>query len=71
VTSSTPGRTATPAGTPHIVTYVVKKGDDVYGIARHFSVTPALIISANDLKDPSKIKIGQALHIPVVAAVAP
>ena len=64
-------RTPTPAATPHLVTYVVKKGDDVYGIARRFSVTPALIISANDLKNPSKIKIGQALHIPVVGSAAP
>lgn len=70
-TSATPGRTATPTATPHLVTYVVKRGDDVYSIARRFSVTPALIISANDLKNPSKIKIGQVLHIPVVGSHTP
>lgn len=69
--SATPRRSATPAATPHLVTYVVKKGDDVYAIARRFSVTPALIISTNGLKEPSKIKIGQTLHIPVVGSGVP
>jgi LysM repeat protein len=49
-----------------MVTYVVQKGDDVYALARRFSVTPAAIISANALKNPSALKIGQILHIPVV-----
>jgi membrane-bound lytic murein transglycosylase D len=58
--------TVTPSATPHMVTYTVKKGDDVYGIARHFGVTPAAIVSANNLTNPSKIKIGQVLKVPVV-----
>ena len=51
-----------------MVAYTVQKGDDVYAIARHFSVTPAAIITANDLKNPSQIKIGQVLQIPVNGA---
>jgi membrane-bound lytic murein transglycosylase D len=58
--------TVTPSATPHMVAYTVKKGDDVYGIARHFGVTPAAIVSANNLTNPSKIKIGQVLKVPVV-----
>jgi membrane-bound lytic murein transglycosylase D len=60
--------TATPSATPHMVAYTVKKGDDVYGIARRFGVTPAAIVSANNLTNPSKIKIGQVLKVPVVGA---
>jgi LysM repeat protein len=58
--------TVTPSATPHMVAYTVKKGDDVYGIARRFGVTPAAIVSANKLTNPSKIKIGQVLKVPVV-----
>jgi LysM repeat protein len=56
----------TPAGTPHVVSYTVQRGDDVYAIARRFGVTTAAIARANDLKDPSQIKAGQVLHIPIV-----
>jgi len=54
-----------------MVTYVVKKGDDVYALARRFSVTPAAIVSANTLKNPSALKIGQVLHIPVIGTYTP
>ena len=57
---------AVPAATPHLINYVVQKGDDVYALARRFGVPPAAIISANALKNPSALKIGQVLHIPVV-----
>ena len=51
-----------------MVSYTVKKGDDVYAIARRFGVTPAAIITANDLANPNKIKVGQTLKVPVVGS---
>lgn len=43
--------------------YVVKKGDSIYKIADKYGVTPGDILNLNDLKEPSKIYIGQVLKI--------
>ena len=77
VSSSPPVQTsaapvATPAPTPVAsaatasgTTYVVKKGDTLYGIATRHKVTVKAILAANpDIKDPNFIKIGQKLVIP-------
>jgi LysM repeat protein len=44
--------------------YTVKTGDNVYTIALQYKVETAEIIAANNLEDPSKIKVGQVLIIP-------
>ena len=49
---------------PSVVTYVVKPGDTIYGIARMYHVDPAAIIAANHLPNPSWIYPGQVLVIP-------
>ncbi|MGM0640449.1 MAG: L,D-transpeptidase family protein [Thermotogota bacterium] len=43
--------------------YVVKKGDSIYKIAEKYGVTPGDILNLNDLKEPSRIYIGQVLKI--------
>jgi len=43
--------------------YVVKKGDSIYKIAKEYGVTPGDILNINDLKEPSKIYVGQVLKI--------
>lgn len=43
--------------------YVVKKGDSIYKIAEKYNVTPGDILNLNDIKEPSKIYIGQVLKI--------
>jgi lipoprotein-anchoring transpeptidase ErfK/SrfK len=43
--------------------YVVKKGDSIYKIADKYGVTPGDILNLNDLKEPSKIYVGQVLKI--------
>lgn len=43
--------------------YVVKKGDSIYKIADKYGVTPGDILNLNDLKEPSKIYIGQVLKV--------
>ena len=50
--------------------HVVAAGETVYGLARTFSVPAEAILSANGIKDPSKIKAGQKLLIPTVHKVA-
>jgi phosphate transport system substrate-binding protein len=44
-------------------TYVVKKGDNLYGIASHFGTTVAELKRINGLKD-NNIRVGQKLKIP-------
>ncbi len=45
--------------------YVVKSGDTVAAIAKKFSVTPAALMSENNIKDAKKLKAGQKLVISV------
>ncbi len=47
--------------------YVVKSGDTVAAIAKKFSVTPAALMSENNIKDAKKLKAGQKLVISVAA----
>ncbi|NMC48870.1 MAG: LysM peptidoglycan-binding domain-containing protein [Desulfovibrio sp.] len=47
--------------------YVVKSGDTVAAIAKKFSVTPAALMSENNIKDAKKLKVGQKLAISVPA----
>ena len=46
-------------------TYIVQKGDTVYGIAKKFGTTQAEIFSLNGLSAQSVIKVGQKLKVPV------
>lgn len=45
-------------------TYMVKKGDTVYGIARKFHVKPIDIMQANGIDKNTTLYIGQTLEIP-------
>ncbi|MHB8398198.1 MAG: LysM peptidoglycan-binding domain-containing protein [Candidatus Limnocylindrales bacterium] len=59
--------TATPAPTP--LTYTVKPGDTLGGIATRYGMTQTQILQANpQIKDPNKIAIGQVIVIPGTAA---
>ena len=44
--------------------YVVAKGDNPYSIAKKLHVSYNDLIAANDIKDPTKIQIGQKLKVP-------
>jgi len=44
--------------------YVVRSGDNLYQIARRFSVSVDDIVSANQLQNPDVLAVGQALVIP-------
>ena len=45
--------------------YVVRSGDNLYQISRRFSVPMDDIASANQLRDPAVLSVGQALVIPM------
>lgn len=51
-------------------THVVRAGEHLTGIARHYGVTIAAIASANGLADPSRIYAGQRLTIPGASSPA-
>ena len=46
-------------------TYTVKSGDTLYSIARRNSVSLTKLMSANGIKDPTKLRIGQRLNLSV------
>ena len=49
--------------------YIVRRGDSLYSIARKFGASADDIAYINQLSDPSRLSVGQALVIPVKIAV--
>jgi N-acetylmuramoyl-L-alanine amidase len=62
--SSAPTPAAPPASTGTGRIHVVRSGEHLTGIARHYGVTISTIASANRVTDPSRIFAGQRLMIP-------
>ena len=60
-----PGVTPGPGGT---VTYTIKAGDTLSGIADQFGITVEDIVKTNNIADPNAIQAGEVLVIPVGAA---
>lgn len=56
----TPSATTTPA----FITYKVKSGDTLSGIASHFKTTVKAIVALNGITNPGSLKVGQILKIP-------
>ncbi len=50
---------------PTIITYTVVKGDTLWSISQRFDVKMTSIISANNLKEISRLSIGQKLKLPI------
>ena len=48
-----------------MIIYVVRAGDSVYELAQRYGVTTNDIVSINQLSNPDRLAIGQALIIPV------
>lgn len=55
---------AAPAAKASSLTHVVKAGDTLGGIAKKYSVKVGDIATANNIADPTKIRVGQSLKIP-------
>ncbi|GEM_PF-1633695 len=72
----TPGTPLTPpvrAPTVAMVTYTVREGDTLSGIAEEFGISLDALIEANKdrLKDPDRLQVGQELRIPVTPLPTP
>lgn len=46
--------------------YVVKRGDTLWRISREYGVTVNSIVSANEIPEPNRLVVGQALVIPII-----
>ncbi|MGQ9626268.1 MAG: LysM peptidoglycan-binding domain-containing protein [Anaerolineae bacterium] len=63
VQSITPTPTATP--TLRITTHVVERGDTLLAIARQYGVTVDDLMDANNIRDPTSLRVGEELIIPL------
>lgn len=50
---------------PTIITYTVVKGDNLWSISQRYDVKMISIISVNNLKEISRLSIGQKLKLPI------
>jgi len=60
-------RTAAPVGRPAGAgerLHVVRAGDNVWDLARHYGVSTAALLGANELGPRTVLRLGQRLHIP-------
>jgi spore germination protein len=46
--------------------HVVQRGETVWGISQWYGVSPAELIEANQLPNPDRLVVGQALVVPIV-----
>lgn len=51
-------------GKKQSITYTVKKGDTLSGIAKRYRVTVSQLVNINNIKNPNLIYVGQVLTIP-------
>lgn len=52
------------AGRPDAVVHTVRPGETLYRISAHYDVPITAILSANGLRDPGALDVGQRLRIP-------
>lgn len=62
--ASTPPATGSPALAPGEQTYTVQSGDTLSDIAKKVSSNVNLLMSRNNIKDPSLLRVGQVIIIP-------
>ena len=56
--------------TTKVTTYVIKKGDTLWGLAKTYGVPLEQLLSANVALDPKRLKIGEKVQIPNVVKIA-
>jgi LysM repeat protein len=67
-TTPTPAPVEQPAPATTATDYVIVKGDIFSTIAKKFHVSVKAILDANPSVEPTKLKIGQTIHIPAAAS---
>ncbi len=50
---------------PTIIVYTIVKGDTLWGISQRYDVNMSTIISTNNLKEITRLSIGQKLELPI------
>jgi len=66
VASAVPTATLTPIPPPTPVTYTVRPGDTLFGIASELGVEVEDLMAANGLSNPDTLDVGQVLVVPQV-----
>ena len=61
--------TARPEKRPTILVHKVQSGETLWDIAKSYGITVDTILSANDISNPNRLKIGQELQILTVKGV--
>lgn len=70
-TATAPVETAIPAAAAAATEYTIAQGDTLSALAKNFHVKVKAIEDANPGIDPTKLKVGQKIHIPAPPAAAP
>ena len=65
--TAVPTPTPVPTTGPTPLTYVVRSGDTLIAIAGRFGTSVRSIMDLNGISDPSRLRIGQVLQIPVTS----
>jgi len=65
-----PDRSVAPERQPSVVQHTIVRGDTFSSLSRRYDVPVSAITEANSTLDPSKLAIGQVVHIPVGAPTA-
>lgn len=68
VADAAPQAKPAPVATP--IVHVVRYGEHLTGIAHRYGTTIAAIVQANEIKDPSYLRVGQRLVIPAAGSPA-
>ncbi len=48
----------------HLSKYIIRRGDNLWSIAKRFNTDHRLIIKANDIRDPDMLKMGKTIMVP-------
>ena len=69
--SSTNSSTSTSNSSSKTETYIVQKGDTLYGIAKKYDIKVSEIYSLNGMSQKDVLKVGQKLKVPVTGVSLP
>jgi LysM repeat protein len=69
-TSTTPAAPPPPTETPTVTDYTIAAGDNFSSLAKKFHVSVKALVDANPGVEPTRLQIGQKIHVPPPTATA-